>query len=238
MSPRPRRIRRAARCFSCTGKSSRSSCRGWKVSSRRRPRRACRSCSRRRKSRDVLARLRWNASTDRRAALRLGDAHHGRRAATREGCRIRARRNRRARRQGREGPHDDAAAQSGAAIARASRRSARAAQAGSCRRLRRGLVAECAAAQVSGRGVRLGLAVCFSGAQRFARSAQRRDRAAITFPTRHSSARCARRCAMRASSSRRRRTPCVIRSRRTCSKRATTSARCRSYWVTATSARR
>ena len=67
-------------------------------------------------SRERSRSSRRHAPADRCAALRIGHAHHGRRAAAREGRRIRARRNRRARRQGREGSHDDAAAQSRAAL--------------------------------------------------------------------------------------------------------------------------
>jgi hypothetical protein len=52
--------------------------------------------------------------------------------------------------------------------------------------------------------------------------------AAITWATRRSSARCARRCAMPASPSSRRRTHCAIRSQRICWSRVTISARSRS----------
>ena len=94
-----------------------------------------------------------------------------------------------------------------------------------------------APAQVSGRGVRLGLAVCLSVAQHFARSAQRLPSPAPRLRSGISAcdaAGGARRGHCQAGDA----AHCAIRSRRTCSKPATTSGPCRSYWVTTTSARR
>ncbi len=62
--------------------------------------------------------------------------------------------------------------------------------------------------------------------------------AGTIWATKRSSVRCAKRCATRASTSPPRRTRCAIRSLRTCSNRAPTFVRCRSCWVTATSAPR
>ncbi len=90
-----------------------------------------------------------DAVADREPALRLRATVDGVPAPAGEGCRLRPKRDSRARWQGSEGPGDDAADCAEVAAAGAFGEGAVVAPAGSWGRLRRGLSAECAGAQVS-----------------------------------------------------------------------------------------